>query len=75
MITMSGVLLRAVEDRFRARVMGIRMLCVYSLPFGLLLTGPLIERFGYPATATLYVVFGIVCTALIAWRWRSVMWN
>ena len=75
MIAMSGVLLRAVEDRFRARVMGIRMLCVYSLPFGLLLTGPLIQHFGYPATATLYVAFGIVCTALITWRWRSVMWN
>jgi hypothetical protein len=69
------VLLRAVENRFRARVMGIRMLCVYSLPFGLLLSGAAIERFGYPATATFYVALGIVGTALIAWRWRKVMWD
>jgi hypothetical protein len=55
--------------------MGIRMLCVYSLPFGLLLTGPLIQHIGYPATATLYVAFGFICTALIAWRWREVMWD
>jgi hypothetical protein len=69
------VLLRAVSDRFRARVMGIRMLCVYALPFGLLLTGPLIERVGYPATASLYVALGIVGTGLIAWRWRDVLWR
>ena len=75
MIAMSGVLLRAVSDRFRARVMGIRMLCVYALPFGLLLTGPLIERIGYPTTALLYVAFGIVCTAAITWRWRAVLWH
>jgi predicted MFS family arabinose efflux permease len=75
MIAMSGVLLRAVSDRFRARVMGIRMLCVYALPFGLLLTGPLIERVGYPATASLYVALGIVGTGLIAWRWRDVLWR
>jgi hypothetical protein len=35
----------------------------------------LIQRIGYPATATLYVAFGIACTALIAWRWRRVMWS
>ena len=75
MIAMSGVLLRAVADRFRARVMGIRMLCVYGLPIGLLGTGPLIDRIGYPATATLYVVVGAALTALIAWRWRRFFWT
>ena len=41
MVTMSGVLLRIVADRFRGRVMGIRMLAVYGLPLGLLISGPL----------------------------------
>ncbi len=75
MVTMSGVLLRAVEDRYRGRVMGIRMLAVYGLPVGLLITGPLIERFGYPATASVYVAIGLGCMVLIARRWRAVMWS
>jgi predicted MFS family arabinose efflux permease len=75
MVAMSGVLLRAVSERFRARVMGLRMLAVYGLPVGLLLTSPLIERFGYPATATLYVALGVAFTALIAWRWRASLWK
>ncbi len=75
MVTMSGVLLRIVADRFRGRVMGIRMLAVYGLPLGLLISGPLVERFGYPATATLYVAIGLTFTAVIAWRWRAIMWK
>jgi predicted MFS family arabinose efflux permease len=75
MVTMSGVLLRVVSERFRARVMGIRMLAVYGLPIGLLISGPLVERFGYPATASLYVAIGLAFTGVIAWRWRAVMWS
>jgi Na+/melibiose symporter-like transporter len=75
MVSMAGVLLRAVSERFRARVQGIRMLCVYALPIGLLISGPLIDRFGYPATATLYVVLGIGFTVLITWRWRRHLWH
>jgi MFS family permease len=75
MVSMAGVLLRAVSERFRARVQGIRMLCVYALPIGLLGSGPLIEGFGYPATATLYVALGIAFTALITWRWRRYLWH
>ncbi len=75
MVTMSGVLLRAVEERFRGRVMGIRMLAVYGLPVGLLIAGPLVDRFGYPAVASLYVAVGLTFTVAIVWRWRRVMWS
>ena len=74
MVSLSGVLLRGVAARFRARVMGIRMLVVYGLPLGLLLSGPLIARFGYSATGTAYVALGIVCTFLIGVRWRRALW-
>ncbi len=75
MVTMSGVLLRAVEERFRGRVMGIRMLAVYGLPLGLLIAGPLVERIGFATTASAFVAVGLAFTALIAWRWRAVMWS
>ncbi len=75
MIAMTGVLLGAVAERFRARVMGIRMLAVYSLPVGLIGTSPLIERLGYAATASLYVVFGVVTIAAAGWFWRRYLWR
>jgi len=55
--------------------MGMRMLAVYSLPFGLLASGPLIEWLGFAATATLYALFGLACTAAIAVYWRAYLWR
>jgi hypothetical protein len=75
MVSMTGVLLRAVAERFRSRVMGIRMLCVYSLPIGLLATSPLIERFGFAATAWIYVALGLSVAGLIVRRWRASLWH
>jgi predicted MFS family arabinose efflux permease len=75
MISMSAMLLRTAGDRFRSRVMGIRMMAVYGLPIGLLLSGPLITHFGYPATATLYCIAGLAVTLLIAARWRAHLWR
>jgi predicted MFS family arabinose efflux permease len=74
MVSLSAVLLRGVEARFRARVMGIRMLVVYGLPVGLLIAGALIERYGYPITAIIYVIFGIAVTAYIGYHWRQTLW-
>ena len=42
---------------------------------GLLLAGPLIARFGYSATATLYCAFGLTFAIYIAWRWREHFWS
>jgi len=74
MVSLSVVLLRGVEARFRARVMGIRMLVVYGLPLGLLLAGFMIERIGYPATATIYAIFGITVVTYIGYHWRQTLW-
>ena len=73
-VPMSAILLRATDERFRGRVMGIRMLVIYGNLPGLLLAGPLISRFGYSATATLYCVLGASFATLIAWRWRDELW-
>ena len=74
-VPMAAMLLRASDVQFRGRLMGIRMLAIYGNLPGLLLAGPLIARFGYPMTATLYCVFGIAFTVLIAVRWRSHLWR
>ncbi len=75
MIPLSMVLLRAAGERFRGRVMGVRMMAIYSLPLGLLAAGPLIDWFGFRATASLYAIIGIVFTALIGLRWRAELWR
>jgi hypothetical protein len=72
---MSVMLLRTAGDEFRSRVMGLRMLMIYGVPIGLLIAGPLIGRFGYPATATLYCTIGLAFTALIGVRWRAHVWR
>jgi predicted MFS family arabinose efflux permease len=75
MVSMSAMLLRNSADRLRGRIMGLRMLAIYGVPVGLLVSGPLIGRFGYPATATAYSVIGLAVTLLIAVRWREHLWK
>jgi hypothetical protein len=55
--------------------MGVRMLAVYGLPIGLLLSGPLVEHAGFSATGSLYSLVGIVFTLLIAVCWRRHLWH
>ncbi|HXR87866.1 MAG TPA: MFS transporter [Stellaceae bacterium] len=75
MVPMSVILLRTAEDRLRGRVMGVRMLAVYSLPIGLLGAGVLIQHVGYGTTVALYCAIGIGSALLIALRWRSQLWE
>ncbi|HSE03020.1 MAG TPA: MFS transporter [Methylomirabilota bacterium] len=75
MISMTATLLVATGGAYRARVMGVRMLAVYSLPLGLLAAGVLIERIGYPLTITALTVVGLTFTVLIAVKWRTAMWS
>jgi hypothetical protein len=42
MVSLQITLLREAGERFRGRVMGVRMMAIYSLPLGLLAAGPLI---------------------------------
>jgi predicted MFS family arabinose efflux permease len=74
MISMSASLLRAADDRFRGRVMGVRMLAVYGMPLGLMAAGALVERIGFPGTITVYSVIGLALTGLIGAKWRSSVW-
>ena len=73
-ISMTAILLAAAGDRFRGRVMGVRMLAVYGLPLGLMAAGALIEQIGYPRTITVATVIGLVFTLLIGIRWRVSVW-
>ena len=75
MIPMAVLLLRVADPHFRGRVMGVRMLAVYGMPLGLLLSGPLVERVGFALTGSLFSVLGIVFTGLIALRWRAHLWH
>ena len=75
MVSLQILLLRESGERFRGRVMGVRMMAIYSLPLGLLAAGPLIAALGWRGTASLYAVVGLVFTALIALRWRAALWR
>jgi MFS family permease len=75
MVSLQIMLLRESEERFRGRVMGVRMMAIYSLPLGLLAAGPLIDRIGFRGTGTLYTIVGIVFTIIIALRWRRDLWR
>jgi MFS family permease len=71
MVSLSIILLRTSEERFRGRVMGARMLAIYTLPVGLLAAGALIPLIGFRGLVGLYVALGLSMTASIARVWRS----
>ena len=75
MVPMAVLLLRTADPAFRGRVMGVRMLAVYGMPLGLLISGPLVEHLGYAVTGTLYSLVGIGFTLAIALRWREHLWR
>lgn len=75
MVPMQAMLLRTAAERFRGGVMGVRMLMIYGVPIGLMIAAPLIGRFGYPATATLYCAIGLAFILVIAVRWRAYIWR
>jgi Na+/melibiose symporter-like transporter len=75
MVSHTVILLRASSQRYRGRVMGVRMLAIYSLPVGLLAAGGLIDWIGFRATASLYALVGLIFTILIAVRWRKSLWQ
>jgi Na+/melibiose symporter-like transporter len=74
MISLSIVLLRGAEERYRGRVMGVRMMAIYTLPLGLLAAGPLIPSIGFHALAAAYTAVGLALLGLIAHRWRGELW-
>ena len=75
MVPLLAVMLRSSDEEIRGRVMGMRMLAVWGLPIGLLLSGPAIAGMGFALTATLYSLIGLTITLLIALRWRTHLWR
>jgi MFS family permease len=75
MVCHTVILLSMSSQKYRGRVMGVRMLAIYSLPVGLLVAGGLIGLVGFRATASLYAVGGLAFTVLIALRWRDSLWR
>jgi MFS family permease len=76
MVSLSIILLRGSDERLRGRVMGARMLAIYTLPIGLLAAGALIPAIGFRALVAMYVGLGLALTATIAWRWRrELLWQ
>jgi MFS family permease len=74
MITIAVILMRTASERFRGRVMGVRMLTIYGLPFGLMAAGSLIDAIGFVATVTLYVAVGVAMVMAVALHWRADLW-
>lgn len=75
LVPLSVMLLRTSNQKFRGRVMGVRMLAVYGLPLGLLAAGALIDLIGFTRTTMLYGLTGLLFTLLIAVRWRDHLWS
>jgi MFS family permease len=75
MISMTASLLAAAGDGFRGRVMGVRMLAVYGMPLGLIASGFLIERVGFPLTIGGAAGLGLLFTGLIGIKWRASLWQ
>jgi MFS family permease len=75
MISIAVILMRTASEHFRGRVMGVRMLAIYSLPLGLLASGSLIDEIGFAATGTLYAATGFALLMAIALHWRTDLWH
>jgi predicted MFS family arabinose efflux permease len=75
MISLAVILMRAASEHFRGRVMGVRMLVIYSLPLGLLAAGSLIGEIGFAATGTLYAAAGLALMMLVVVHWRADLWH
>jgi MFS family permease len=73
LVPMAVMLLHGAGE-FRGRVMGLRMMAIYGLPFGLMAAGALIEEVGFAVTTTVYAAIGIVATLAVAWHWRKALW-
>jgi predicted MFS family arabinose efflux permease len=75
MISIAVILMRTASEHFRGRVMGVRMLAIYSLPLGLMAAGSLIDEIGFAATATFYAAAGLALMVAIALHWRADLWH
>ena len=74
MISLVVTLLAIASEKFRGLVMGVRMMAVYGLPVGLMVSGYLIELLGYSWSVMLYGIVGLLLSASVATKWRNQIW-
>lgn len=75
MLALQMLLLRSSDQRFRGRIMGVRMLAIYPLPLGLLIAGGLIPRIGFGWTAAALLSSGLLLALVIGLVWRQHLWR
>jgi SNF family Na+-dependent transporter len=75
MISIAVILMRTASERFRGRVMGVRMMVICGLPFGLLAAGSLIDEIGFAATGILYATAGLTLMMAVVLHWRGDLWH
>ena len=75
LVTMATILLRNSDPKYRGRIMGVRMLAIYTNMPGILLAGFLIPRIGFAQVAAAYCVFGIIAVFAIVYYWRASLWS
>jgi MFS family permease len=74
MLSLLLLLLQTSAPRLRGRVMGVRMMAIYSLPIGLTVAGLLIPRFGFEAVGVSYALLGLLLTIAIGVSWWRSLW-
>ena len=74
LVPMSVLLLYGADERFRGRVMGLRMMAIYGLPLGLMLAGTLIDELGFAPAISLLATVGALLTLAIWLHWRAALW-
>ena len=75
MIAMVVLILRAAAPAVAGRVMGVRILAIYSLPMGILAAGWFIERVGFSATIFGYALFGLAMVLVLTLRFHADLWR
>ena len=65
MVLIATILMEITAPEYRGRVMGLRMLAVYTLPFGSAISGAMAAAFGAPATAMVNAVVGIALIGVL----------
>jgi MFS family permease len=75
MISIAVILMRTASEHFRGRVMGVRMMVIYTMPIGLLTAGGLIDLIGFVATATVFVTAGLALMMVVIVHWRADLWH
>ena len=70
MLALSIILLRTSEELFRGRSMVRRLMALSTLPFGLVVAGPLFPPIGWLPTAMIMLILGLALTAASALFWR-----